>query len=122
VYSKKVESGPPAAQDAEEQTQSRQKMKGASLGTHPIESLRLKAPQCGPAGFRRRPYAQALTLAALPELPLVATVGALKVLAALVPAVLAAVPVLEALPVLSPYLLSRSAVAGSVVLEFEFCP
>ena len=52
---------------------------------------------CGSA----RPYAQALTLAALPELPLVATAGVVEALA-LVAAVLEAVPVVEALPVLAP--------------------
>lgn len=64
-------------------------------------------------------YAQALTLAALPALPLTAMAGALEALA-LAPPVLEAVPVPEALS--APYLFSNSAVVGSVVLELEPSP
>ncbi len=57
-------------------------------------SLSLLGPPRSRIGFSAVCYAQALTLAALPELPLVATVGMVEALS-LATAVLEAMPVLE---------------------------
>jgi hypothetical protein len=111
-----------AAQDAGQTHFDRNAIEGHGPRLAPfVESVESEAQQCGSRAFRLWPYAQALTLAALPELPLVAMAGALEAVG-LVPEELPAAPALEVLPALSPYLLSSSAVSGSVVLEFGFCP